>query len=258
MNFGICNLSVIAVRKLPEHGSEMVTQLLFGESFDIIETENSWVFINTHYENYKGWIHQLQFLPLDGFEFNEFKGKPMVLTPNSSSSLTEVTSKKYVHLLLGCTLPLPIGDKFTIESVDYIFKGEYFTPSGKKTDILKFAACYQNAPYLWGGRTQFGIDCSGFTQMAYKLAGIFLPRDASQQSEIGETLSFISESEPGDLVFFDNETGNITHVGIIYDHQHIIHASGCVRIDMIDHNGIYNKDLGKYTHQLRLIKKVVA
>ena len=114
MNFGICNLSVIAVRKLPEHGSEMVTQLLFGESFDIIETENSWVFINTHYENYKGWIHQLQFLPLDGFEFNEFKGKPMVLTPNSSSSLTEVTSKKYVHLLLGCTLPLPIGDKFTI------------------------------------------------------------------------------------------------------------------------------------------------
>lgn len=257
MQFGICNLSVIPVRKSPEHSSEMLTQLLFGESFDIIESEENWVLILTHYENYSGWIHHLQFLALDNQTFEEYKNKPKVLTSGSESCLTETSSKKQIHLLLGSTIPLPDDERFSIGNEEYIFKGNYFTPENKKEEIVKYALLFLNAPYLWGGRTQLGIDCSGFTQMVYKLAGFFLPRDASQQSEIGENLSFLSEAEPGDLVFFDNESGSITHVGIIYDQQHLIHASGCVRTDTIDHYGIYNADMRKYTHSLRLIKKIV-
>jgi cell wall-associated NlpC family hydrolase len=116
---------------------------------------------------------------------------------------------------------------------------------------------YLNAPYLWGGVTPFGIDCSGFTQMVYKLNGYKLKRDASQQATQGEALSFIEESEAGDLAFFDNEEGKIIHVGIIMSDNYIIHASGKVRIDRIDHLGIYNVDTERHTHKLRVIKKIV-
>ena len=115
---------------------------------------------------------------------------------------------------------------------------------------------YLNAPYLWGGRSPLGIDCSGFTQMVYRLQGINLPRDAYQQAHIGTTLSFVDESEPGDLAFFDNKDGEIVHVGIILEENHIIHASGKVRIDRIDQQGIFNSEIGSHTHKLRLIKSI--
>mgnify|MGYP003978580471 FL=1 len=125
-----------------------------------------------------------------------------------------------------------------------------------KIKITENAMMYLNSPYLWGGRTPFGIDCSGFTQMVYRLQGIDLPRDAYQQAEVGTTLSFVEESEAGDLAFFDNAEGKVIHVGIILDNNHIIHASGKVRIDRIDQQGIFNKEEGKHTHKLRLIKSI--
>ena len=126
----------------------------------------------------------------------------------------------------------------------------------EKSKIITTALRFLNSPYLWGGRTPLGIDCSGFTQMVYRLQGIDLPRDAYQQSEVGTTLSFIEESEAGDLAFFDDQEGKITHVGIMLEDNHIIHASGKVRIDRIDQQGIFNKETGKHTHKLRLIKSI--
>ena len=116
---------------------------------------------------------------------------------------------------------------------------------------------YLNSPYLWGGKTPFGIDCSGMVQMVYRLNGYQIQRDASQQAMEGEALSFIEESEPGDLAFFDNEEGRIIHVGIIMEDNHIIHAHGKVRIDRLDHLGIYNVDTKRHTHKLRVIKKII-
>ena len=126
-----------------------------------------------------------------------------------------------------------------------------------KANLVQTAFLYLNAPYLWGGKTPFGIDCSGFTQMVYKLNGYKLLRDASQQATQGEALSFIEESEPGDLAFFDNNEGVITHVGIIMKDNYIIHAHGKVRVDRLDHSGIYNVDKKMHTHKLRVIKKVI-
>ena len=123
--------------------------------------------------------------------------------------------------------------------------------------MIKTAFSYLNAPYLWGGKTPFGIDCSGFSQMVYKLNGIQLKRDASQQAKQGATLSFIEESEPGDLAFFDNKEGAITHVGILLQDHRIIHAHGKVRIDLIDQTGIYNKEIQNHSHKLRMIKKII-
>ena len=123
--------------------------------------------------------------------------------------------------------------------------------------MLETAYLYLNSPYLWGGKTPFGIDCSGFTQMVYRLNGYHLFRDASQQAKQGEALSFIEESEPGDLAFFDNAEGEIIHVGIIMRDNYIIHAHGKVRIDRIDHSGIFNVDSNQYSHNLRVIKKII-
>jgi len=120
---------------------------------------------------------------------------------------------------------------------------------------MEMANLFLDAPYLWGGKTPFGVDCSGLTQTVFKTCGIPLKRDASQQVHQGETIDFIGDIKPGDLAFFDNANGDIIHVGIIMKHQKIMHASGKVRIDTLDHNGIFNKELGDYTHKLRIVKR---
>ena len=117
------------------------------------------------------------------------------------------------------------------------------------------ARLYLNTPYLWGGRTPFGIDCSGFVQMVYRFAGIQLPRDASLQVKGGVSLGFIDEAQPGDLAFFESEEGAIVHVGILTGNRRIIHASGTVRVDPIDHHGIFNMQANGYSHRLRIVKR---
>ena len=160
-------------------------------------------------------------------------------------------------------MPVSLGSDLSyltfadINSQQLTFDGTMITGIQPKTNLLKTAFLYLNAPYLWGGKTPFGIDCSGFTQMVYRLNGYNIPRDASQQAKIGEPLSFIEESEVGDLAFFDNEEGNIIHVGIIMENNYIIHAHGKVRIDRLDHLGILNIDSGRHTHKLRVIKKII-
>tara|TARA_R100001480_G_scaffold124070_2_gene122503 strand:- start:76 stop:594 length:519 start_codon:yes stop_codon:yes gene_type:complete len=141
--------------------------------------------------------------------------------------------------------------------LEHSFEGKFISEKFPKEHIIETALIYLNTPYLWGGKTPFGIDCSGFTQMVYKLNGYKLKRDASEQATQGEALSFIEESEPGDLAFFDNNEGAITHVGIIMKDNYIIHAHGKVRIDRIDHSGIFNYDVRAHTHKLRVIKRII-
>jgi cell wall-associated NlpC family hydrolase len=161
--------------------------------------------------------------------------------------------------VLGSFLPNYKKNNVSFNKNEYIFDGLTVDSSKKnsKNKLIENAYIYLNAPYLWGGRSPLGIDCSGFTQLLYKLNGVQLPRDASQQAKVGQTLSFVEESEAGDLAFFDNEEGNIIHVGMVLDNNRIIHASGKVRIDRLDHQGIYNVDTHKYSHRLRLIKKII-
>ena len=144
-----------------------------------------------------------------------------------------------------------------LDLLNHEFEGSSVQEKFAKDNVINTALLYLNTPYLWGGKTPFGIDCSGFTQMVYKLSGHKLKRDASQQVEQGEALSFIEESEPGDLAFFDNAEGDITHVGIIMKDNYIIHAHGKVRIDRLDHTGIFNIHTSLHTHKLRVIKRII-
>jgi len=252
---GICQLALIPMRKEPSELSEQTTQVIFGESFDIIENKDSWSFIETHFDKYKGWITA-----------------KMASSLNQAQDITETVYLKEVagRIAFPGTNPtyqwIPGGSSLQISGSEYSNFNASFTfdpvcqihNKNTPVSISETALKFLNAPYLWGGRTVFGIDCSGLTQIVYKMNGIAILRDASQQAEQGTLINFIDEAQPGDLAFFDNDEGRIIHTGIILENSKIIHSSGQVRIDKIDHQGIFNEELQKYTHRLRLIRRILA
>ncbi|MFV8370022.1 NlpC/P60 family protein [Flavobacterium sp. LB2R40] len=252
--FGICNLAIIPLRFEPSDRSEIVSQVLFGEHFEILEQLKQWSRIRMQYDDYEGWIDTKQLQLISESSFNYLSTEAIIL----NADLLE-----YITGPNNLLIPIPLGSSISfihhtdINTSNFDFEGTKISGIKNKSNLINTAFMYLNAPYLWGGKTPFGIDCSGFTQMVYKLNGYQLLRDASQQSKLGEALSFIEESEPGDLAFFDNDEGKIIHVGIIMDDNYIIHASGKVRIDRLDHLGIFNAETNKHTHKLRVIKKII-
>ncbi len=256
MLYGICNLSIVPLRFEPNDSSEMVSQVLFGEHFKVLEKRKKWSKIRLAFDNYEGWIDNNQFEEIEEVtHVNICK-----LTPTLSGELIDfATDEKhnFSTITIGSNLPFYNNKDFFINSTPFHYDGTVLSKQLPKSEIIEMAFKFLNAPYLWGGKTPFGIDCSGLTQMVYKLCGHTLLRDASQQATQGEVLSFIEESEPGDLAFFDNNEGIITHVGIIMKDNYIIHSHGKVRIDRIDHSGIFNVDTQQHTHKLRVIKKII-
>lgn len=252
MSYGICILSVIPCRAEPNDRAEIVTQLLFGEHYAVLEEEPKWVKIKIQYDSYEAWICRKQFTEITSQEHDELTINKFELVGDYFGELNH-NEKGKIIVSLGSTLPYLHQGKIKIRQEQYKYKGEI---AKKDFSLLeKYALNYLNTPYLWGGKSPSGIDCSGFSQMVYKLCGYKLPRDAYQQAKEGETVGFVASANLGDLAFFDNAEGHITHVGIILNDGKIIHASGKVRIDLIDHQGIYNQELKTYTHQLRIIKR---
>jgi len=249
MKYGLCPLSIVPLRLEPSDTSEMVTQLLYGESFKILEVRKKWSRIRLAFDSYEGWLDNKQLLELSEETYLELQNS----APKYAADLVDMVTTQDHQLLT-----VPLGSSIhPIAILGHQFEGHVMEGLHPKSNLVQTALAYLNAPYLWGGKTPFGIDCSGFTQMVYKLNGYALLRDASQQATQGEPLSFIEECEPGDLAFFDNAEGNIIHVGIIMEDNYIIHAHGKVRVDRIDHSGIFNVEQRMHTHKLRVIKKII-
>lgn len=256
-HFSVCNQSIIPLRAHASETAEMVSQLLFGDLYTVIELEENWVQIQTAFDNYTGWMDRKLLATISKETFEQLRNSPSI-TLTKPFNLLLTRNKSPLWVPAGSSIPKPDGEgSFNLENQTFYLKDDFYLSRSSEQKPETLAKQFLNAPYLWGGKTIFGMDCSGFTQVVYKSIGVALPRDASQQVMPGSTVDFLEVAQSGDLAFFDNAEGTIIHVGILLNQHQVIHASGRVRIDTIDHQGIYNSETQRYSHKLRIIKHII-
>ncbi len=257
----LCHLSVVPIRAEANDRSEIVTQLLFGEMVHVLEVpkfKRNWCRVQCAFDNYEGWM--------DVRQLTVISEKDTAAYDKNCAYCYDVISPimgadYFSQVSLGAILPFFDGLNLRVGDKKFTYNGQAIyskdcTPTAER--VVKMARKLLMSPYLWGGRSPFGIDCSGFTQIVFRLSGMSLPRDASQQIELGTTVDFAETAQAGDLAFFDNDKGRITHVGIALGNGKIIHASGQVRIDSLDHQGIFSAEHQRYSHKLRVVKRILV
>ena len=254
MEYAICTVPAAPVRKEPGHRFEMTNQLLFGETMKVLETKDEWIRIQSTYDDYEGWLtnhlisHVEESIALKPLKYVSISALNLVTGPYGQMNVT-----------IGSHLTGYIPETRELWHPDLEYWGSVKDINGHYdgNSVLRYAMEWRNAPYMWGGKTILGVDCSGYVQTVFKLFGIRLYRDAFQQAEQGKLIPDLSKANESDLAFFSSESGKIIHVGILLDKEKIIHASGKVRVDKIDKEGIVNSDTGKRTHRLHSIKRVI-
>lgn len=254
ISYAIVTLSLCSLRAESSHKSEMVSQLLLGELCSVVEEKHDWCLIHNDADGYHGWILKSSLQIIDKPEYDSQKKKPVVIVPNGF----------HAQLKVGGTMWIPVGAR--LRDFRQIGKMCAFEVGKKELEAewypndplspIEMAYRMLNTPYLWGGKSIAGIDCSGLTQLCYSICGISLLRDAAEQATMGIPVIDVSSAREGDLAFFKNESGKIIHVGIVLKNSRIIHSSGCVRVDKLDDNGIYREEEAIYSHKLCCIRRI--
>jgi hypothetical protein len=258
MEYGICPLSIIPIRISPSHRSELISQMLFGEMAEVLEAKGKhWLRIICETDGFIGWVEREQLLPISENNFLKYK--------NNFAYCLEILQPaigidSYIAVTMGAKLPEYDGLRFSLNKLKYSFSGQALSNDNLKATpemIVKLARKYLNTPYLWGGRSPLGIDSSGLVQMVYQMAGISIPRDPQEQVKCGTSVEFIALAQPGDIAFFENKYGKIVHSGILLSDNQLLHALGKVKIDILDHYGVFDINKNIYLKSLRIIKRLL-
>ncbi len=250
MPYVVAVTAVCPMRGNASHASEMVSQLLFGEVGEVLEDTADFTRIKCLYDGYEGWCAKTQLATVN--DTTKFEPIGFIDGWQAQALLNNTT----IHVTIGT----PVFADASADKYSIVFPASAVAQTqhaSTQLHLAHIANLYLNTPYLWGGKSNFGTDCSGFTQQVFKQLGIRLLRDAYQQATQGEVVGFLQGAQCGDLAFFDNPEGRITHVGILLTAETIIHASGYVRVDKIDNEGIVHSVTGKRTHKLRVIKRIL-
>jgi len=259
-SFGICRQAYIPLRAEDDERSEQVSQILFGERFIIerFEKKSGFSYVISDFDEYSGWIDTKTIVFIEEKDYRKYEQQKVFCSSEIISRL-ESEDQSGAFILIGAGSSIYENEKkFQIGTRTFKIPQNLFKSfNDKRTFLLESGKKLESIPYLWGGRSSFGFDCSGLVQNLYKQAGVVLPRDSTEQSRKGKVVNFFHEALPGDLAFFDDEEMIIKHVGVIMEGNKILHASGKVRIDKLDHQGIFSEDIQAYTHKLRLIRNVI-
>jgi gamma-D-glutamyl-L-lysine dipeptidyl-peptidase len=258
IEYGVCRLAVVSVRKEPSHLTEQVTQLLFGDHYEVIDRskDKKWLLIKIATDHCEGWIDAKQHHEISHEYFEQINTADFKIT-------TEITAwilykKNPLSIVMGSIVPISASELFKMEE-QFAFNGDSKS-MGQRRDyefMKSIAMRYLHAPHQWGGKTPFGIDASALTQMIFKIAGYPLLRTAAQQALQGKEVKMFTEAKPGDLAFFHDKDGKVTHTGIIIDEDRIIHSDGRVRIDHLMEEGILNAESKVFTHTLAGIRHIL-
>ena len=260
MRFGFCTIALIPQRIKASETSEMINQVLFGEVFTEIEKRGNFSKVILAHDGYEGWIDNKEIAFISELEYNEIISQKAYVLGEREKNLI-ISDKSEINVSTGASFYElnPDSNSFSHANNHYQITSplKHSNTINIREEIVSTIMLFMNSPYLWGGRTPWGVDCSGLVQTVFRIYGINLPRDASMQINSGRNVEFVTEARVGDIAFFEDKKGKIIHVGIVSGANQIIHASGKVRTDRLDHQGIFNQNSKAYTHSLRIIKNVI-
>mgnify|MGYP006268263993 CR=1 FL=1 len=243
--------AIAPLRASASDAAEMASQLLFGETCMRLQDQGNWLQVRRDFDGYEGWLDakQVEAAPPDFSPSTDF-----CFVLSGSLILPDDT---LMRLPLGTRLPkAALTGRFTWGGLTYQAGPDLkLTEVRPREHLVKTATLFLNLPYLWGGLSGWGLDCSGLVQTAAAMCGLSLPRDSSQQAEVGEAIAW-GQQQAGDLAFLGKPGQNrITHVGILQDPHSIVHASGKVRLDPFDSTGITHSHSHHVTHHLLTMRR---
>lgn len=255
IDYGVCRLALVPIRKEPRDAAEQITQLLFGDHYEVAEASDDkrWLRVVIYADRAEGWLDARQHHDISKEYFDQINQTDFKITTEVASAV--LYKKSPLTIVMGSIVPISNSELFKIEE-QFAFNGEA-KGLGQKRDaeyLKTIARKYIAAPYQWGGKSPFGIDASGLTQMVYRIAGYNLYRDVRQQSTQGKK---VTEALPGDLVFFADKNSTVKHVGILLEEGRVIHAYGQVRVDALTEEGLRHPETGAITHQLHSIRRIL-